>query len=161
MKKKNLFMVLFVLATAMFYSCGSDDSSNNNGNNDDNPATDDNTPGVPHIMEGNWKTTEFTYEVPGTGQIVGPNAFYTWQECAADDYLTIKAAGVADLKENKKNNDNVCEDVVTNGTWTEQAVTISGVSREVISVDDSTLVLKYLTNMLGADILVTVEYSRQ
>lgn len=161
MKTKKLLMVLFVLATAVFYSCGSDDSSNNNGNNDDNPTTDDNTPGVPHIMEGNWKTTEFTYEVTGTGQIVGPYAFSTWQECTADDYLIIKASEIAELTETKKNTTDDCEDVTTNGTWTEQAVTISGVSREVISVDDSTLVLKYLTNMLGADISVTVEYSRQ
>lgn len=167
MKKKNLLVVLFVLATAAFYSCSSSDDNNNNGNDDDNPivvdddpTTDDNTPGTPHLMQGEWKADTFSYQpVPG-GDTYTFSYTMTTGGCATD-YLTIKAAGVADLKENKKNNDNECEDVVTTGTWTPEKVTFSGTDRTVISYDQTTLKLKYPKDLGGAVFEVTVEYSRQ
>ena len=62
-----------------------------------------------------------------------------------------------EVKENKKNDDDNCEDVITNGTWTEETVIISGTPREVISIDEATLYLKY--SAFGIDI--TLKYSRQ
>lgn len=162
MKKKNLFAVLFVLAAAVFTACGSDDSgsgSNNNGNNDDNPTVDDNTPSNPHLMEGEWKAETIYWVVGGNTQEL-PFTFLT-NGCEVD-YLTIKASAIAELKENKlvtTENGTNCEDVITNGTWTEQTVTISGVAREVISFDETTLQLKYYHPLVSQDI--TVEYSRQ
>lgn len=158
MKKKNLFMVLFVLATAMFYSCGSDDSSNNNGNNDDNPTTDDNTPGVPHMMEGIWKAETFSYMVLEDTYTFD---FTMIKGGCATDYLTISAAGVASLTENNKNEENDCVDIVKTGSWTEQTVTISGGAREVVSYNETTLKLKYPYNWGGQQADITVEYSRQ
>lgn len=149
--------MLFMLATAVFYSCGSDDSSNNNGNNDDNP-TDDNTPGVPHLMEGTWKAETFDYVV---NEISYTLDFTALTNGCPTDYLTIKASSVADLEENKKNTENVCEDVITTGSWTEQTVTISGAARQVVSVDDTELVLKYSDNSGNNLGEITVTYSRQ
>jgi len=162
MKKKNLFVMLFMLATAVFYSCGSDDSSNNNGNNDDNPIVDDNTPGQPHLMEGTWEAEEITLTLGDTSQSMPFDHILIKGGCATD-YLTIKASSVAELLENNKNDADDCVDELATGTWSETTVTVKGVAREVISYNDTELVLKYLVyvEQYGGEFDSTVTYLRQ
>ena len=162
MKKKNLFVMLFMLATAVFYSCGSDDSSNNNGNNDDNPIVDDNTPGQPHLMEGTWEAEEITLTLGDTSQSMPFDHILIKGGCATD-YLTIKASSVAELLENNKNDADDCVDELATGTWSETQVNVKGETREVISVSDTELILEYpYVFQIGGDTYTAkVKYLRQ
>lgn len=144
MKKKNLLAV-FLLATAgLFSSC----------NDDDNASTPK--------LEGTWKAETLSYNIPGihSGSF-DFNDPYIKHGCATD-YLTISENGVAQLKENNKNGEN-CEDEISSGTWTEEAITISGETspRQVSSLNNNQLILIYPYTMMGHTTDVTVTYSRQ
>lgn len=149
MKKKNL-LATFLLATAGFFSsCNDDDNS-------PAPIVED-----PHILEGTWKAETLSYQV-------GPST-HEWdfdhpsikQGCATD-YLTIASNGTAELTENNKNGEN-CEDEILSGTWTEEVVTIEGEAspRQIISADETTLILVYPMTFGPNSTDVTVTYSRQ
>ena len=157
MKKKNLLMMLFVLAATVFHSCDSDDS---NGN----PAGDDNTPGETSALIGTWKALMIYYTEGGNEYPMHfSNSFY--RICGVADYLTLSEPAIAKLTETLDNDDEVfeCNDVIKTGSWTETKITITGESapREIISATETTLTLKYPDNSYHGLGVIKVQYTKQ
>src|SRR5690554_2628136 len=156
MTKKNLFMVLFALATAMFYSCESDDSSNN-GNTD-------NTPGETSTMIGTWKALMLYYTEGGNEYpLYLPGSSYRF--CGVTDYLTLSAPAVAELTEtlDTEEGNHDCVEVVKTGSWTETTITIPGesVPRKIIRKSETTFTLEYPDNSHNNYGVIKVQYSKE
>ncbi|MFA5557476.1 MAG: hypothetical protein WDA29_10300 [Flavobacteriaceae bacterium] len=156
MTKKNLFMVLFALATAMFYSCESDDSSNN-GNTD-------NTPGETSAMIGTWKALMLYYTEGGNEYpLYLPGSWY--RICGVPDYLTISAPAVAKLTETLDDDESSfeCIEIVKTGSWTETTITIPGesVPRKIIQQSETTFTLEYPDNSYHNLGVIKVQYSKE
>ena len=149
MKKKSLLAVFLLTTAGFFYSCNSDDS---------NPPSES-----PNLLEGTWKAETLSYDIPGVHSGTYPFDHQMMKQGCATDYLTIKPDGIAELKENNKNDQGDCEDEILSGTWTEQIITISEeeTPRQISSVNNEELILIYSYTMMGHTTDVTVKYSRQ
>lgn len=148
MMKKLVLASAIVLGSLGFVACDSDDNSGEQ---------------TPNILEGTWEADELSYTMPD-GQS------HTWafdhesikQGCATD-YLTILANNSASLTENNMDDTGNCVDVVIDGTWTEDTVTIEGETepRTIIEVTETTLTLEYPFSFGQFETDVTVTYNRQ
>lgn len=150
MFRKILFASACVIAGLGFTACSSDD--------DNNPTLETN------LLVGDWKATElsYTFTIPGGEPQTHTFPFSQITDGCDVDELELRANNSADLEtENKV--DEVCVESHTAGTWNDTSVTIEGeeAAREVISVDATKLVLKYMMNYGNyGSTAVTVSYSR-
>lgn len=125
--KKVLLSALFACA-AIVSSCNSTD----------------NDPILPtkSKLEGTWQAQTILYTNPITNQEHGVD-FATIKRGCAVDIITLTSDKKATLKEENKV-DQACEPTTTNGTFTDANVVLGGSTREVVSVNDQELTLKYI-----------------
>ena len=146
MFKKVLFASAILVAGLGFTACSSDD--------DNNPPVEANP------LVGEWKAETVSYVRPDNGETMTHDYNMITFGCDVD-VLTLFADNTSDLEVYDK----VEEDCVENhksGTWNDEAVTVEGeeAPREVISVNDSELELKYEMTYGYGTTVVTVKYSR-
>lgn len=141
MKKIVKFIAIAVVGFG-FVACSSDDDA---------------TPVNP--MEGTWVAKTISYDA-GAHSGTYPFDHEIFKKGCATDYLTLTADQKASLKENNKNEADVCVDQISNGTWTTAKVTINGVDRAVKSSSATELVLVYPINFMGQTLDVDVLYTK-
>lgn len=142
---KNIFVAAALTVAALgFTACSSDD--------------DNNVAQSP--MVGEWKAQTVSYVRPDTGEIMTHDFSMITNGCDVDE-LELRANNVADLEIESKVND-VCVEAHKPGTWSDAKVTIEGeeLSREVISITATELVLKYNMTWGYGTTDVTVKYVR-
>jgi len=95
---------------------------------------------------------------------------HTWEfnhpaikEGCDTDYLTLSADNNASLTENNKNDAGECTDVILDGVWNDETITIQGEEepRKVIDVNETTLTLEYPFSFMGYETDITVTYTRK
>lgn len=141
--KKLLFASAILVAGLGFTSCSSDDD-------------------VAHFeneLVGTWKAEMLKYDA-GVHSGEYPFDHEVFKQGCATDYLTLNADHVASLKENNKL-DEACVDVITEGNWNNEKITINGVDRTVDFVNETELILTYPLTFMGQTLDVEVSYSRQ
>lgn len=143
MKKFALALGLLVSSFG-FIACSSDD--------DATPV--DNNP-----MVGDWKAVDLSYTMPNGETHTFPFASITGG-CDVDE-IELRANNSAELEIENKVED-VCTEQHISGTWNDEVITFDGVNpKYVVSVDATTLVLKYeMTYGNFGTIEVTVSYAR-
>lgn len=141
--KKLLLASAIMFSGIAFTSCSDDDDVST-------PANE---------LVGTWKAEFLTYEFGGHGGTY-PYDHEIFKQGCATDYLKIEANHTAVLTENNRIEED-CEDVLRQGTWTNDIITIEEENRIVSSVNNEKLVLVYPLTMMDATVDVTVEYSRQ
>lgn len=171
--KKIFFVAAFAFAGLTMVSCSSDDSSPVVTTDSppipdtDTPNPETDTPDPVSLMVGTWKATTLSYSFTIPGQEEQTHQFpfdhASIKGGCATDYLTVEEGTVVNLKQNNKNEEGNCVDVNIAGTWTEDAISITGETqpREVISFNQTELVLKYEMTFNGRSTAVTVQYTRQ
>ncbi len=126
MKKLILGLGLFTAVT--FVACNS---------NDDTTITKET-----NKLVGSWEASKLKYTIP-TGQTMEHDFSAIKQGCAVD-VITIATDNTAVLaEESKADSTSPCTAQTTNGTWTDEKITFGESERTVVSVDDSSLVLRY------------------
>lgn len=108
--------------------------------------SDDNNPVLPtkSKLEGTWEAQKVLYTIPTTNTEHSLD-FATIKRGCAVDVLTLTADKKAVLKEENKVNQ-ACDPSTTNGSYTTTNVVLGSSDREVVSVNDQELVLRYFMN---------------
>lgn len=124
MKKVILGLGLFAATT--FIAC--------NSNDDTTPET--------NKLVGSWQASKLKYTIP-TGQTMEHDFSAIKQGCAVD-IITIATNNTAVLtEETKADAASPCTEQTINGTWSDEKITFGESERTIVSVDDTTLVLRY------------------
>jgi hypothetical protein len=145
MKTTNKWVAIMLLVTGLLFTACSKD--------------DDNKSEVVNPLVGEWKAELLSYTMGGHTGTHPFNHEYFKQGCGTD-YITLTNAKTVKLKENNKV-EQECVDQESTGTWTDEKINVKGADRQIVSVDDTKLVLIYDLFFNGATLPVTVEYSRQ
>lgn len=122
-------------------------------NDDDNKAPSD-----PKV--GTWKAETVSYNFNGQTHTYPYNVEGGPFSGCDVDYLTLKDDKTAKLLEHIKNEDDVCIDTESTGTWTDEVVNVKGGDREIKSFTENQLVLTYPLIYYGQTLPITVEYSK-
>ncbi|MFA5618736.1 MAG: hypothetical protein WDA08_00370 [Weeksellaceae bacterium] len=142
--KKIFFGVAMVVLALGFTSCSSDDDVV-----------------VADPMVGVWKAETVSYTFGGETHTFPYNIAGGPFEGCEVDFLTLSNDNSASLLEHIKNDANVCEDVTSIGSWTDEIVNVKDTDRIVDALSETTLTLTYPIVFYGQSLPITVNYSKQ
>lgn len=149
MKTTNKWVAIMLLVVGtLFTACSKDDDNKT-------PTVD---PTVDPLV-GVWKAETLSYSMESHSGTY-PYDHQIFKGGCTTDFITINANNTVVLKENNKVEEE-CVDQESTGTWSAEKINVKDADRQIISVDDTKLVLVYDLFFMGQTLAVTVEYSRQ
>lgn len=124
-------------------------------------SSDDDNPTEVNARVGVWEADKLTYTFGDQTNTHDYDHPMFKQGCVTD-YLTLDENKSASLKENNKNESDVCVDEIKTGMWNQNSVTLQGEeqAREILSVSANEMTLKYPLNFMGQTLEVIVTYKK-